>query len=32
MGTIRVTYDQGRIVWIKYEIPAIRLTMLTVPE
>jgi hypothetical protein len=32
MGTIRVTYDQSRIVWIKYEIPAIRLTMLTVPE
>jgi len=31
MGIIKVTYDQRRIIWIKYEIPAIGLTMLTMP-
>lgn len=32
MGIIKVTYDQSRIIWIKYEIPAIGLTILTTSE
>lgn len=32
MGIFKVTYDQSRIIWIKYEIPAVRLTMLTISE
>jgi hypothetical protein len=32
MGIIKVTYDQGRIIWVKYEIPAIGLIMLTMSE
>lgn len=32
MGIIKVTYDQNRIISIKYEIPAVGLTMLTTSE
>lgn len=32
MGIIKVTYDQSRITWIKYEIPTIGLNMLTMSE
>jgi hypothetical protein len=29
MGTIKITYDQGRIIWVEHEVHAIDLTMLT---
>jgi hypothetical protein len=32
MGTIKITYDQGRIIWVEHELHAIDLTMLTTSE
>jgi hypothetical protein len=32
MGIIKVAYDQNRIMMIRYEIPAVRLIMLTMSK
>lgn len=30
MGTIQITYDQGKILWVKYDFQGIRLALLTI--
>lgn len=32
LGTVKLTYDQNKLVWMKYEIQAIQLAMLTTSE
>jgi hypothetical protein len=32
LGIVKLTYDQNKLVWMKYEIQVIQLAMLTMPE